>query len=82
MLGEQNGYNIPELSPAPEVEFILSEEGGNRLRANPNLNLSAQAKRLVSDSYICFYQSKEVQMYNWGKGGGGEVVEVEKWLMY
>jgi len=62
--GEQNGYNIPELSPAPEVEFILSEEGGNTLREDPTFHLSPQAKRLVSDSYICFYQSQEVQMYN------------------
>ena len=63
MIGEQNGYNIPELTPAPEVEKILSEEGARRLRDSPNLPLSPQAKRLISDAYICFYQSQEVRMY-------------------
>ena len=62
-VGEENGYNIPELSPAPEVESILSEEGARRLREDPDLPLSAQAKRLISDAYICFYQSQEVMMY-------------------
>lgn len=61
--GEQNGYNIPELTPAPEVDYILSEEGAKLLRENPNLPISPQAKRLISDAYICFYQSQEVQMY-------------------
>jgi len=61
--GEQNGYNIPELSPAPEVERIFSEEGQAQLKDNPEIPLSEQAKRLVADAYMCFYQSPEVGMY-------------------
>jgi len=62
--GEQNGFNIPEVSAAPEVESILSEEGSARLRQHPNLPLSGQAKRLICDSYICLYQSQKMRMYN------------------
>jgi len=61
--GEQNGYNIPELSPAPDVEKILSEAGASEVRNSPNLVLGDQAKRLVSDAYMCFYQSPDVRMY-------------------
>ena len=61
--GEQNGYNIPELSAAPEVEKIFSEEVVTQLRANPEQPLGEQAKRLVCDAYMCFYQSPDVRMY-------------------
>ena len=61
--GEQNGYNIPELSPAPDVEKILSEAGAAEVRNSANLVLGDQAKRLVSDAYMCFYQSPDVRMY-------------------
>jgi len=61
--GEQNGYNIPELSPAPDVERILSEAGAGDVKNNPNVVLGDQAKRLVSDAYMCFYQSPDVRMY-------------------
>lgn len=61
--GEQNGYNIPELSPAPEVEKIFSMEGAAQLKDNPEIPLSDQAKRLVADAYMCFYQSHNVRMY-------------------
>ena len=49
--GEQNGYNIPELSAAPEVEDLLSEAGGRRLRQDPALILPPRAKRLVSGTH-------------------------------
>ena len=61
--GEQNGYNIPELSPAPDVERILSDVGASDVKNNPNVVLGDQAKRLVSDAYMCFYQSPDVRMY-------------------
>ena len=61
--GEQNGYNIPELSPAPDVEKILSEVGAGDVKNNPNVVLGDQAKRLVSYAYMCFYQSPDVRMY-------------------
>ena len=61
--GEQNGYNIPELTPASELEKIMSETFAEELRSNPSMPLGDQAKRLVSDAYMCFYQSPDVKMY-------------------
>lgn len=61
--GEQNGYNIPELAPAPDVEKILSDSGATEVKSSPNMVMSEQAKRLVSDAYMCFYQSPDVRMY-------------------
>ena len=62
-LGEQNGYNIPELTAATEIEKIMSEGWAEKLRSDPALPLGDQAKRLVSDAYMCFYQSPDVRMY-------------------
>ena len=62
-LGEQNGYNIPELTPAAQFENLMSESFAEELRASPNMPLGDQAKRLVSDAYMCFYQSPDVKMY-------------------
>ena len=61
--GEQNGYNIPELTAATEIEKIMSEGWAEKLRSDPALPLGDQAKRLVSDAYMCFYQSPDVRMY-------------------
>jgi len=61
--GEQNGYNIPELTPAPDVERILTEAAAEQFRTNPNLQLPEHSKRLVTDAYMCFYQSPDVRMY-------------------
>ena len=41
----------------------MSESFAEELRASPNMPLGDQAKRLVSDAYMCFYQSPDVKMY-------------------
>ena len=61
--GEQNGYNIPELSPAPEVEKILSESSSTDFKSSRANSMGEQVKRLCSDAYMCFYQSPDVRMY-------------------
>ena len=61
--GEQNGYNIPELTAAAEIDRLMTEGWAEQLRSNPGLPLGDQAKRLVSDAYLCFYQSPDVKMY-------------------
>ena len=61
--GEQNGYNIPELTPAADIERLMSEAFAEELKGKPNMPLGEQAKRLVSDAYMCFYQSPDVRMY-------------------
>lgn len=60
--GEQNGYNIPELVAAPEVERVLAASaaadlpGGARPKGD-------QVERLCKDAYMMFYQSPDVRMY-------------------
>ena len=54
--GELNGYNIPELSPAPDVERILSDVGAEEIKNNPSVELGDKGKRFVSDAYMCIYQ--------------------------
>merc|ERR550539_1409777 len=55
--GEQNGYNIPEVTPAPEVETILSESSSADFKSSRANSMGEQVKRLCSDAYMCFYQS-------------------------
>ena len=45
------------------MERILSDVGASDVKNNPNVVLGDQAKRLVSDAYMCFYQSPDVRMY-------------------
>ena len=61
--GEQNGYNIPELTPAADIERLMSEAFAEELKGKPAMPLGEQAKRLVSDAYMCIYQSPDVRMY-------------------
>lgn len=63
--GEQNGYNIPEMVPVPELPLWLSEEGSRQLH-EANLHdkhLPEFAKRLLCDAYLMLYQSTEMMMY-------------------
>ena len=51
------------MTPAAQFENLMSESFAEELRASPNMPLGDQAKRLVSDAYMCFYQSPDVKMY-------------------
>ena len=65
-LGEQNGYNIPEVSAALEVSKWFSDADHQMSSSSENGNVIAAGdlvKRLTSDAYMCFYQSTEVMMY-------------------
>lgn len=63
--GEQNGYNIPEMIPVPDLPLWLSEEGARSLneKAINDKMLPEHAKRLLCDAYMCMYQSTDVMMY-------------------
>ncbi|XP_076333732.1 ubiquitin carboxyl-terminal hydrolase CYLD-like isoform X2 [Tachypleus tridentatus] len=62
--GEQNGYNIPEVIPFPELHWWLSEEGKKfLLTAKDDKILPDIARRLLCDAYMCMYQSPDVMMY-------------------
>lgn len=64
VVGEQNGYNIPEVVSVPDLPLWLSEEGAKDLNErylNDKL-LPEHAKRLMCDAYMCMYQT-DVMMY-------------------
>ena len=64
--GEQNGYNIPEVTAAPNVSKWLTDEGVKLLsKCKDDKMLPDHAKRLICDGYMCFYQSPQVMMYQW-----------------
>lgn len=64
ILGEQNGYNIPEMVPCPNLPYWLSEKGALTLsQVKDDRQLPEHAKRLLCDAYMCMYQSSEVMMY-------------------
>jgi ubiquitin thioesterase CYLD len=62
--GEQHGYNIPEVTSVPHLSNWLTEEGVSHLNGiRDDKMLPDQAKRLICDGYLCFYQSLDVMMY-------------------
>ena len=63
--GEQNGYNIPEMVPVPELPSWLSDEGAKLLHENndSDKSLPEYAKRLYCDAYMMIYQSTDMMMY-------------------
>ncbi|XP_055634541.1 ubiquitin carboxyl-terminal hydrolase CYLD isoform X2 [Toxorhynchites rutilus septentrionalis] len=63
--GEQNGYNIPEMIPVPDLPHWLSEDGARQMneKAINDKMLPEHAKRLLCDAYMCMYQSTDVMMY-------------------
>lgn len=63
--GEQNGYNIPEMIPVPDLPQWLSDDGARQLneKAVNDKMLPEHAKRLLCDAYMCMYQSTDVMMY-------------------
>ena len=62
--GEKYGYNIPEVTPAPEVRHWFTEDGSAFLQSiEDDKSLPEQARRLICDGYMCFYQSPDVMMY-------------------
>ena len=59
-----NGYNIPEVMPAPDVPKWLSDDRLGLLQSHKDDKaLPPHAKRLICDGYMCLYQSPDVMMY-------------------
>lgn len=62
-LGEQNGYNIPEIVACPDLASWLGEDV-SCLRLPPKAaQMPEPARRLLCDAYLCLYQSSDVMMY-------------------
>jgi len=64
LLGEQSGYNIPEVKECSEIPRWLSDECFSDIMKNPDdKTLPEYMRRLICDAYICMYQSPEVMMF-------------------
>lgn len=55
--GEQNGYNIPEVSLFEDFLYWTSEKGvAHLLSHKDDKPLPEMARRLICDAYLCFYR--------------------------
>nr|CAG4645428.1 EOG090X03LH [Lynceus sp. MCZ IZ 141354] len=65
--GEQNGYNIPEVTACHDLSHWLAEDWDKQLIQSSegvkDFRVPDDARRLFSDAYICLYQSPDVMMY-------------------
>ncbi|KAM9765434.1 LOW QUALITY PROTEIN: ubiquitin carboxyl-terminal hydrolase CYLD [Menidia menidia] len=60
--GGQNGFNIPQVSPCPEVEAYLKMTPEELHTLDPK-SMQGQARRLLCDAYMCMYQSPTMSLY-------------------
>ncbi|XP_034042019.1 ubiquitin carboxyl-terminal hydrolase CYLD isoform X2 [Thalassophryne amazonica] len=60
--GGQNGFNIPQVSPCPEVEDYLKMTPEELHTLDPK-SIQGQARRLLCDAYMCMYQSPTMSLY-------------------
>ncbi|XP_057567572.1 ubiquitin carboxyl-terminal hydrolase CYLD isoform X2 [Hippopotamus amphibius kiboko] len=60
--GGQNGFNIPQVTPCPEVgEYLkMSLEDLHSLESR---RIQGCARRLLCDAYMCMYQSPTMSLY-------------------
>ncbi|KAI8790460.1 ubiquitin carboxyl-terminal hydrolase CYLD [Biomphalaria glabrata] len=64
-MGEQGGYNIPEVTHIPELSKWLDESNVQELyRIGDDKELPEHLRRILCDGYMCMYQSTEVMMFN------------------
>ncbi|KAL3859912.1 hypothetical protein ACJMK2_010095 [Sinanodonta woodiana] len=63
-MGEQSGYNIPEVTPCEDLPSWLTQEKTSEImRVEDDKALPEHMRRLVCDAYICMYQSPDVMMF-------------------
>ncbi|XP_030060195.1 ubiquitin carboxyl-terminal hydrolase CYLD isoform X4 [Microcaecilia unicolor] len=60
--GGQNGFNIPQVTPCPEVGEYL-KMSLEELHALDPRNIQGCARRLLCDAYMCMYQSPTMSLY-------------------
>lgn len=65
ILGTKEGYNVPSVTECPEITEWLSSEKKNRDRIinTSDKEMPDRVRRILSDAYVCLYQSKEIAMY-------------------
>ncbi|KAK3086225.1 hypothetical protein FSP39_015433 [Pinctada imbricata] len=63
-MGEQSGYNIPEVKFCQDLLTWLSEESHSEIiQRKDDKELPEDIRRLLCDGYMCLYQSIEVSMF-------------------
>lgn len=63
-MGEQGGYNIPEVQHVPELSKWLSEKNfQDILNVDDDRGLPEHMRRLLCDAYMVMYQSPSVMMF-------------------
>ncbi|XP_063266625.1 ubiquitin carboxyl-terminal hydrolase CYLD isoform X2 [Prinia subflava] len=60
--GGQNGFNIPQVSPCPEVGEYL-KMSLEELHSLDSRKIQGCARRLLCDAYMCMYQSPTMSLY-------------------
>ncbi|XP_050395598.1 ubiquitin carboxyl-terminal hydrolase CYLD isoform X2 [Patella vulgata] len=64
-MGEQSGYNIPQVAPVPDLTQWLSEEKFEQLATtnDDDKHIPEHIRRLLGDAYMCMYQSLDVMRF-------------------
>ncbi|XP_034881116.1 ubiquitin carboxyl-terminal hydrolase CYLD isoform X2 [Mirounga leonina] len=60
--GGQNGFNIPQVTPCPEVGEYLKMSPED-LHSLDSRRIQGYARRLLCDAYMCMYQSPTMSLY-------------------
>ncbi|MBN3276532.1 CYLD hydrolase, partial [Polyodon spathula] len=60
--GGENGFNIPQVSPCPEVAPYL-QMPASQLRDFDSRSIQGCARRLLCDAYMCLYHSPSLSLY-------------------
>ncbi|XP_077918609.1 ubiquitin carboxyl-terminal hydrolase CYLD isoform X3 [Halichoerus grypus] len=60
--GGQNGFNIPQVTPCPEVGEYLKMSPED-LHSLDSRRIQGCARRLLCDAYMCMYQSPAMSLY-------------------
>ncbi|XP_075832955.1 ubiquitin carboxyl-terminal hydrolase CYLD-like [Microtus pennsylvanicus] len=60
--GGQNGFNIPQVTPCPEVGEYL-KMSLEELHSLDSRKIQGRARRLLCDAYMCMYQSPTMSLY-------------------
>ncbi|MGH0148126.1 UNVERIFIED_CONTAM: hypothetical protein FKN15_071011 [Acipenser sinensis] len=69
--GGENGFNIPQVSPCPEVAPFL-QMSALQLRDFDSKSIQGCARRLLCDAYMCLYHSPSLSLYNRGDRQGNQ----------
>ncbi|XP_055992201.1 ubiquitin carboxyl-terminal hydrolase CYLD isoform X2 [Sorex fumeus] len=60
--GGQNGFNIPQVTPCPEIGEYL-KMSLEELHSLDSRRIQGCARRLLCDAYMCMYQSPTMSLY-------------------